>query len=81
MIKQATTSLLDFIDGRAVIRRMVLAFTLWMTFYGVREAWAYAVLSGAEDKLGTAAVIAAVLVPISALQGFAFSTYTKGRIE
>jgi len=81
MIKQATTSLLDFIDGRAVIRRLVLAFTLWMTYYGVREAWAYAVLMGGEDKVGTAAVIAAVLVPISALQGWAFQQYVKGKAE
>ena len=81
MIKQATTSFLDFIDTRAIVRRAVLGFTLWLTYYGVREAWAYAILSGAEDKLGTAAVIAAVLVPVSALQGFAFQNYSKSRAE
>jgi len=81
MIKQAATGFMDWVDGRAIIRRFVLGFTLWMTYYGVREAWAYAVLMGAEDKVGTAAVIAAVLVPITALQGLAFNNYTKSRTE
>jgi len=68
----------NWIDSRAVVRRTVLAFTLYMTWYGVHKAWEYAAVS-TLDGLGTAAVIAAVLAPIAALQGFAFANYTSGR--
>lgn len=79
-IKQSGTHFWDWVDGRAVVRRVVLAFTLYMTWYGVHKAWAFALLS-TFDGLGTAAVIAAVLAPVAALQGFAFANYTKGRVE
>ena len=71
---------LNFIDGRAVVRRSVLVFTLYMTWYGVHSAWLFAQVSR-FDGLGTAAVIAAVLAPVAALQGFAFNSYTKGRTD
>jgi len=80
MLKQATTTVLDFIDNRAVVRRLVLAFTLYMTWYGVHKAWIFAGTS-TFDGLGTAAVIAAVLAPIAALQGFAFQSYTRSKAE
>ena len=69
---------LDFIDSRAVVRRVVLFFTLYMTYYGVATAWKFAYASP-FDGVGTAAVIAAVLAPIAALQGAAFSNYSAGR--
>lgn len=69
---------LDFVDARAVVRRGVLMFTLYMTYYGTHEAFAFA-HSSTYDGLGTAAVVAAILAPLAALQGFAFSTYTDGR--
>lgn len=80
MIKQATTTFLDFIDNRAVVRRLVLAFTLYMTWFGVHKAWLFAATS-TFDGVGTAAVIAAVLAPIAALQGFAFQSYSKSKAE
>ena len=78
MLEKTTTTFLDFIDNRAVVRRTVLAFTLYMTWYGVHEAWIFADKSS-FDGVGTAAVIAAVLTPIAALQGFAFQSYSKSR--
>lgn len=72
------TQFLDFIDSRAVIRRIVLFFTLFMTYYGVATAWKFAYASP-FDGVGTAAVIAAVLAPIAALQGAAFANYSTGR--
>ena len=72
--------LFDFIDSRAIVRRLVLVFTLWMTYYGVHKAWQFASASP-FDGVGTAAVIAAILAPIAALQGFAFANYTTGRVE
>ena len=70
----------DWIDSRAVIRRTVLFFTLFMTYYGVATAWKFASASP-FDGVGTAAVIAAVLAPIAALQGIAFQNYTGSRKE
>src|SRR3989304_2977588 len=64
----------DWIDNRAVIRRIILFFTLFMTYYGVNTAWKFASASP-FDGIGTAAVIAAVLAPIAALQGAAFQNY------
>lgn len=80
MITQLLTTFQNWIDNRAVIRRIVLFFTLYMTWYGVHTAWLFAQVSR-FDGLGTAAVIAAVLAPIAALQGFAFSHYTRSRAE
>jgi len=72
------TTIQDWIDNRAVIRRVVLFFTLYMTYYGVATAWKFASASP-FDGVGTAAVIAAVLAPIAALQGAAFQNYTGSR--
>jgi hypothetical protein len=72
------TEIQDWIDNRAVVRRLVLGFTLYMTWYGVHTAWQFAAVSQFEG-MGTAAVIAAVLAPIAALQGFAFQSYSGSR--
>lgn len=69
-----------WVDTRAIVRRVVLGYTLYMTWYGVHICLEFAKVS-TFDGLGTAAVIAAVLVPITALQGFAFANYTAGRKE
>jgi len=71
---------LDFIDNRAVVRRMVLFFTLWMTYEITVSAWSFAGTS-TFDGIGTAAVIAAVTAPFAALQGFVFHSYSQGRKE
>lgn len=74
------TVVLDFIDSRAVIRRVVLGVTVWLTYEITVAAWNFAAHSP-FDGVGTAAVIAAVTAPFAALQGFAFHTYTQGRKE
>ena len=71
-------SFLDFIDQRAVVRRLVLIATVWMTWRSFLWAAEYAdqtVLSGTEAGL----IIAAVTAPIAALQGFIFKVYADGR--
>jgi hypothetical protein len=68
----------DWIDSRAIVRRFVLLFTLYMTYYGVHKAWLFAD-SSKFDGVGTAAIIAAILAPIAALQGFAFQNYSGSR--
>ena len=56
----------NWVDSRAVVRRVVLAYTLYMTWYGVHVCVEFATVSK-FDGLGTAAVIAAILAPIAAL--------------
>ena len=78
IIKQPITKLLDFIDTRAIVRRFVLMFTLYMTWEVTHQAWIFA-SSSHFDGMGTAAVIAAILTPVSVLQGFAFNNYIKSK--
>lgn len=72
------TKFWDWVDSRAIVRRCVLGFTLYMTWLVTYQAWLFAHESR-FDGLGTAAIIAAVLVPVTGLQGFAFAHYSKGR--
>ena len=74
------TKFWDWVDSRAVVRRLILLFTLYMTWLVTHQAWLFAHNSG-YDGVGTAAIIAAIMAPTAALQGFAFSAYTKGRTE
>lgn len=82
-IKTAVTALLDFIDNRAIVRRAVLAFTLYMTYWMSYSAWEFAVTALAlkYDGLSITGIIAAIMVPTTALQGFAFKAYSDGRKE
>ena len=72
--------LLDFIDSRQIVRRSVLIFTLYMTFWVTHKAWLFAQVSS-FDGVGTAAVIAAIMTPTAALQAFAFNSYSKAANE
>jgi len=68
----------DWIDERAIIRRVVLFVTLWMTWRAF--TWA-AEFSAITEKAGmdVAAIIAAVTAPITYLQAAVFKTYSEGR--
>lgn len=72
------SNFLDFIDSRQIVRRSVLIFTLYMTFWVTRKAMMFAQVS-TFDGVGTAAVIAAIMTPTAALQAFAFNSYSKAR--
>lgn len=63
-------------DGR-VFSRFTLTVTLWMTWKAFQWAAEFASMSP-KGGLELAAVIAAVLTPISALQAAVFHTYSKG---
>lgn len=60
------------------MHRLVLVFTLWMSLTETWHAWEFA-SSSKFDGLGTAAIIAAILVPLGAIQAFAFNLYSKKR--
>ena len=76
--KEAGTNFWDWVDNRTVFRRLIIVFTLYMTWDATYHAWMFSEQSK-FDGIGTAAVIAAVLVPVSALQKFAFDLYAKAR--
>lgn len=69
---------MDFVDSRAVIRRIAFFVMLWITIktslWTIEFAW-YSSRPGLE----IAAIIAAVWTPLSALQGSIFAFYDKGR--
>ena len=60
------------------VHAMTLYLTLWMTWEAFQWAAMFS-LSTRLDGIGTAAVIAAVTAPISALQIFVFNTYSQSR--
>ena len=72
---EAAHAFMDFIDDRIIVRRAVIFTTIWMTWQAFEWAKSYAALS---PRPGTdiAIIIAAVMAPIAALQGFAFHSYT-----
>ena len=67
-----------FFDANGVNRRLILYVTVYMSWKGFE--WA-AHFAGTSTKTGAeeAMIIAAVLMPISALQGFVFKVYTDSR--
>jgi hypothetical protein len=83
MIKIVSNAFWTWVDSRAVVRRTVLAFTLWMTYHVIESAWEFATIAVGNhyDGVSTAAIIAAITAPVAALQGFAFQQYVAGRKE
>lgn len=74
-LKEAVTSLLNFIDNRVIVRRVVLFFTLYLTWECYRWASEFATYT-TRTGLDVAAIVAAVTAPVSALQGWAFKVYS-----
>ena len=60
------------------VHAMTLYVTIWMSWQAFEKMSAYALVSRL-DGIGTAAVIAAVTAPITALQVFVFRTYSESR--
>lgn len=59
--------------------RAVLIVTIVMTWRITAWAFEFAHAMAGHNGMETAAIIAAITVPFTALQGFAFSTYTSGK--
>jgi hypothetical protein len=64
------------VDDSRIIRRMVLFFTLYLTW--VAYEWAFAI-PVKDVSWDVGAVIGAVLTPISALQAAVFKFYSEAR--
>ena len=74
----AWNALWDWVDDRFIIRRAGFAVMFWMTW----EAYVWAAeFASTTERTGieTAAIIAAVTAPISALLGHAMTAYNAGR--
>lgn len=68
----------QFIDDRAIVRRIVLFVTLWMTWDSFTWAARFAEHT-AKSGMDVAAIVAAVTGPIAALQAAVFKVYSDGR--
>lgn len=69
----------DWIDSRAIVRRIVLFVTLWMTWRSFTWAAEYATVYQAGAGADMALLVGAVTAPIAALQGFVFKIYSETR--
>lgn len=68
----------NWVDSRAAVRRIVLGVTLYLTWHSYLWAAAYA-MSSDRPGMEVATIIAAVLAPISVLQGHVFKAYLGSR--
>lgn len=69
---------LDFIDNRQIVRRVMVLSCLWMLIDAYVWAKGYAGVPG-QSGADLSLVIAAILTPVTALQGFLYRMYSDGR--
>lgn len=81
MLNTWFTRIWDWIDGRGVIRRIVLAVTMWMTWSVTM--WATEFANKALDlnriTTQTVAMVGAVTALVAALGGYVFKLYLDSR--
>jgi hypothetical protein len=68
----------DWVDNRAIIRRLSFGVTVWMTYQSFQWATEFASTTS-KDGAEVGLIIAAVTAPIAALQAFVTSTYSSSR--
>lgn len=69
---------LDFIDNRQIVRRVMTLGCFWMMVDCYMWAKGYAETPG-KTGADLGLVLAAILTPVTALQGFLFRVYNDGR--
>ena len=67
------------LDTLKVTRRSGFIFTLWVTYVSLDWAFnfANAALAAGANSMDIAAIVAAVLVPVTGLQGFVMGFYYR----
>lgn len=75
-IQAVSATLWNFIDNRAVIRRVAFVWVLWMTSIVIYWAMDFADDHPDMDGLKMAAILGAVLTPWSAMQAAIFKFYS-----
>lgn len=75
------TKFWDWIDGRGVIRRIVLAATMWMTWSVTLWATDFADRALTMNRITTqtVAMVGAVTALVAALGGYVFKLYLDSR--
>lgn len=72
------TKFWDWMDDRAITRRIVLSIAIWMT-WNVSE-WAMHFVEGStRPGIDLAAIIAAVTAPVTVFGGFVFKAYIESK--
>lgn len=77
-VREVGSHFWDWVDRRTVFRRSIVIFSLFLTYDAFLKCIAFAETSKL-DGIGIAAIIAAVLVPVGAVQKFAFDLYNNAR--
>lgn len=80
----AITAFWDWVDGRGVIRRLVLAVTMWMTFWISYRMTEFVFDALARGKISEGSIVAAIGVitaPIVALGGYVYKAYLDSRTQ
>lgn len=72
--------ILDFVDRRQIVRRAMVLTCLWMLVDCYMWAKGYA-SSPSKTGADLSLVIAAILTPVTALQGFLYRMYNDGRAD
>ena len=70
---------LGFLDNRSVFRRVAFVWMMWLTTRASFWCFDYAASKVFADGVQVAAVIAAVMMPIGALQAAVFKWYSESR--
>ncbi len=70
--------LTEALENGALIRRIFLLWGMAMTTYALQWTFTFVEVSK-FNGIETAAIIGAIWVPLSSLQGYLFGAYTKAR--
>ena len=75
------TKFLDFVDNRAIFRRIAFVIVLVMTWRITEWAMTFAEhwLNGTKTGMDAAAMIGAITVPFATLQGAVLKIYSDSR--
>lgn len=74
------SSFWDWVDRRAVVRRVMTLGTFAMTMVTIWWAMRFA-MESPRSGADVAMIIGAVMVPVNGLQGYIFGAYVKGRTD
>lgn len=80
-ILPALAGIWKFANDEGLLRQIVVAVSIWMTWESFVWATGYAERALASPSYDAAALIAAVLVPVVAFQKFVFEWWSKGKGE
>lgn len=81
IFENTITAFWDWVDNRGVIRRLVLAAAMWMTFWVSfrMTEFAFQALASNQVSGNIPLIIGAITAPIVALGGYVFKAYLDSR--